>query len=129
MKTNTISATGTNLIVILLGFLAAFLVFMALTGRKVPLLSSDRAVLLAVVIIGMLMCTQGGIGPVSATGAWLHPLSIVGYVLGAAIILIGIAAVFGKLIPPFGSYHQSIAVVAVIATIKVALTTIHRLFL
>ncbi len=129
MKTNTMSASGTNLVVVVLGLLAAFLVFMALTGRKVPLLPSDRAVLLAVVIIGMLMCTQGGIGPLSAIGAWLHPLSIVGYVLGAIIVFIGIAAVFGKLIPPLTSYYQSIIAVAVIAAIKIVLTTIHRVLL
>jgi hypothetical protein len=129
MKANSISASGTNLVVIALGILAALLVFTVLTGRKVPLLSTDRAALLALVVIGMIMCTQGGIGRVTASHAWLHPFSILGYLLGAAIILIGLAALFGKNIPPLISYHQSFTAVALIAAVKLVLTTIHRLFL
>ncbi len=79
MKTNSISTTGGgNLIVIILGIVAALLVFAVLTGRKVPLLSSDRAVLLALVVIGMAICSQGGIGRVAASRAWLHPLPLGG---------------------------------------------------
>jgi hypothetical protein len=129
MKTNAASAGGTNLVVIVLGILVAFLIFMALTGRKVPILSSDRAILLAVVVIGLFICSQVGIGRVSAIGAWWHPLSIVGYVLGAIIVLIGVAALFGRNIPPLTSYYQSIAAVAAIAVLKVIVSTIHRLFL
>ena len=89
MKTSTMSAGGTNLTVIALGILAALLAFAFFTGRKLPLLANDRAALLAFVVIGMLMCAPGGIGRVSANGAWLHPFSIIGYLLGAAIITSG----------------------------------------
>jgi hypothetical protein len=129
MKTTSIDSGINNLAVIALGILAALLVFIVLTGRKVPLLTSDRAALLGLVIIGLVMCTQGGIGRVSASGAWLHPFAIIGYLLGAAIIAIGLAALFGRLIPPLTSYYQSFTTVAVIAGIKLVLTTIHRLFL
>jgi hypothetical protein len=129
MKTNTISSSGTNFMVIALGILAALLVFMVLTGRKVPLLNSDRAALLVLVIMGMAICSQAGIGRVSARGEWLHPFSIVGYILGAAIVLIGIVALFGKYIPPLTSFHQSFTAVVVIAAVKLVLATIHRLFL
>lgn len=129
MKTNAASAGGTNVIVIVLGILAAFLIFMALTGRKVPILSSERAILIAVVVIGLFICSQVGIGRISAIGAWSHPLSIVGYVLGAIIVLIGIAALFGRNIPPLASYYQSVAAVAAIAVLKVIVSTVHRLFL
>ena len=129
MKTNTMSTSGINLAVIALGILAALLIFAVFTGRKVPLLTSDRAALLALVIIGLLMCSQGGIGRVSASGSWLHPFSIIGYVLGAIIIVMGIAALFGKNIPPLTSYYESFTVVAMIAAFKLLLTTIHRFFL
>jgi hypothetical protein len=129
MKTNTMSTSVTNLAVIALGIFAALLVFAVLTGRKLPLLSSDRSALLALVLIGLLMCSQGGIGRVSANHAWLHPFSIIGYVLGVAIIVIGMAALLGKNIHPLTSYYQSFTAVAVIAGIKLVLTTIHRLFL
>jgi hypothetical protein len=48
---------------------------------------------------------------------------------GAAIIAIGIVAVFGKNIPPLTSYYQSFMMVTAIAVVKLVLTTIHRLFL
>lgn len=127
MKANSVSTGGSNLAVIALGILAASLVFAVLTGIKVPLLSSDRAALLALVVIGMSICARAGIGKVAARGEWLHPFSIVGYILGAAIIVIAVVALFGKNIPPLTSYHQSFTVVAVIALIKMVLAGIHRL--
>jgi hypothetical protein len=129
MKSTTMATGNTNLAVIVLGLLAALLVFFVLTGRKVPLLANDRAALLTLVAIGMVMCTQGGIGRVAASGNWLHPFAILGYLLGAAILLIGIAALFGRQVPPLTSYYQSFTAVAVLAGIKLVLTTIHRLFL
>ncbi len=129
MKANPLTTGGSNLVVIVLGILAALLVFAVLTGRKVPLLSTDRAALLALVVIGMFICMQGGIGRVSASGEWPHPFSILGYLLGAAIVLIGIAALFGKNIPPLTSFYQSFTAVTVIAAVKLVLTTFHRLFL
>ena len=129
MKTDSVPTSGTNLIVIVLGILAVLLVFAVLTGRKVPVLSSDRSALLGLVVIGMVICSQAGIGRMAARGEWQHPLSIVGYLLGAVIILIGIAALFGKQIPPLKSYYQSFTAVTVIAVVKLVLTTIHRLFL
>ncbi len=129
MKTNTISLGGVNVVVIVLGVLATALAFMVLTGRKVPLLSTDRAALIAMVVIGMFICSNAGIGRVAASKAWFHPFSIIGYLLGAAILVIGIAAVFGKNIPPLANYYQSFAAVTGIAVLKLVFTTIHRLFL
>ncbi len=126
MKTNTVSTGGVNAVVIALGILAALLVFAVLTGRKVPLLATDRAALLALVVIGMAICMPG-IGRVASRGEWAHPLAIISYVLGGIIILIGLAALFGKQIPPLTSDYQSFVAVVVIAVVKVVLTTIHRL--
>jgi hypothetical protein len=129
MKTNTAATSGINMFVVVLGILAALVAFAVLTGKKAPFLASERAALLAFVVIGMFICSQAGVGQVAARGAWWHPLSIVGYLLGAAIIVIGIAALFGRNIPPLTSYYQSFAAVVVIAVIKLVMTTIHRLFL
>jgi hypothetical protein len=129
MKSNALSTTNTCPVVIVLGVLAVLLVLAVLTGRKVPVLPSERAALLGLVVIGLAICSQAGIGKISASGAWLHPFSILGYLLGAAILLIGFAALFGKNIPPLTSYHQSFIAVTVIAALKVVMTSIHRLFL
>lgn len=129
MKANTISTGGFNPLVILLGTLAVVFVFAVLTDRKIPLLSTDRTALIGLVVIGMAICAQAGIGPMSRTVAWFHPLSIISYLLGAVIVILGFAALFGKLVPPITSYHQAFIVVVGIAVIKIVLTTIHRLFL
>jgi hypothetical protein len=129
MKANSISSSGTSLVMIALGLLATLLIFAVLSGRKIPLVPSERASLLALVTIGMLLCSRGGIGRVAAGGAWLHPFSILGYLLGGVIILIGFAALFGKNIPPLTSYHQSFVAVTAIAVVKLVITTIHQLFL
>jgi len=129
MKTNSLPSGETNLAVIALGILAALLIFAVLTERKLPLLSSDRAAVLVLIVIGMAICSQAGIGRVAANQEWTHPLSMLGYLLGAAIIVIGIATLFGKLIPPITSFHQAFLAVTVIAVAKVILATIHRLFL
>ena len=129
MKISTISTNGINAVVIVLGLMAIALIFAVLTGRKVPVLTTDRTALIGLVVIGMAICAQAGIGPISRTGAWVHPLSIISYLLGAVIIIIGVAAVFGKHIPPLTSYNQSFIVVVGISALKIILTTIHRLFL
>jgi len=51
-----------------LALLAAAVVFIGATGKRVPLLSNVRVDIILLVIIGMTMCTQGGIGRVAATG-------------------------------------------------------------
>ncbi len=129
MKTNALSTSGVNPVVIVLGILAALLIFAVLADRKVPILNTDRAALLGLVVIGLAICSQVGIGRVSASGAWWHAFSIISYLLGAVIVIIGLAALFGKLIPPLASYHQAFIAVVAIAVIKIILTTIHRLFL
>ncbi len=129
MKTNVASASGINPVVILLVILAVGLIYAVLTGKKVPVLSTDRAALIGLVVIGIAICSQVGIGRVSASGAWLHPFSIIGCLLGGVMLIIGLAAVFGKPIPPLTNFHQSFIAVVAIASLNVILTTIHRLFL
>jgi hypothetical protein len=126
MKTASLFPTSINLPAALLGLAAALLVFAVLTDRKLPLLNSDRAALLVLVLIGMAMCTLSGINRVAAAGAWAHPLSILGYLLGAAILVIGLAALFGKVVPPLSSYHQAFLVVALLAAAKVVFSLVHR---
>jgi hypothetical protein len=126
MKTITLSTSGFNPAIAVLGLLAALLVVAVLSGRKLPLLSSDRAALFALIVIGMAICSQGGLGRISATGAWAHPLAILGYLCGAAILLIGLFALFGKPLPPLANFHQAFLAVTVIAVFKVILSTIHR---
>jgi len=113
--------------ILLLALLAAVVVFIGATGRHVPLLSSVRADIILLVIIGMTMCTQGGIGRVTATGQWSHPLSIVGYILGGLILLITLAVFVGWKLPYIQTDQQALIAIAVLIGLKVVNAVTHYL--
>lgn len=127
MTTNVAASEGTGVITVALGIGGALLVFAVLTNRSIPLISSDRVALIALVVIGMAMCAQGGIGRVAAASAWAHPLSIIGYVLGIVILTVAAAAILGRELPLIADSRQAIVAVAVLGAIKVGVTALHQL--
>src|SRR5512134_3940098 len=110
-----------------LALLAAIVVFIGATGKKVPVLSNVRVDIILLVIIGMAMCTRGGIGRVAATGQWSHPLSIVGYVLGGTILLITLAVFVGWKLPFIQNDQQALMAIAILASLKVLNAVTHSL--
>lgn len=88
-------------------------------------LFSDKALLIVVVVIGMIMCTDG-IGQVAARGEWLHPMSIAAYVFGVLVLVIAAAAVFDIKLPLIDSARAALIAVVLLAAAKVALTRLHR---
>ena len=111
--------------IIILALLAAAVVFIGVTGKKVPLLSNARADIILLVIIGMTICTQGGIGRVAATGQWSHPLSIIGYVLGGLILFITLSVFVGWKLPYIQSDQQALLAIAILAALKVVNAFTH----
>ena len=110
-----------------LALLAAAVVYIGMTGRKVPLLSNVRLDIILLVIIGMAICTQGGIGRVAATGEWSHPLSILGYILGGLILLITLAVFGGWKLPYIQNDQQALLAIAMLAGLKVVNAVTHYL--
>src|SRR5512133_1766887 len=126
MKTIAQSAVITPTI-IGLALLAAAIVFIGVTGKKVPMLSNIRVDIILLVIIGMTICTQGGIGRVAATGQWTHPLSIIGYILGGLILLITLAVFVGWKLPFIANDQQALLAIAILASLKVVNAVTHYL--
>jgi len=110
-----------------LALLAAAVVFIGVTGKKVPLLSNIRVDIILLVIIGMTICTQGGIGRIATTGQWSHPLSIVGYILGGLILLITLAVFVGWKLPFIANDQQALLTIAILASLKVVNAVTHYL--
>jgi hypothetical protein len=110
-----------------LALLFAAITFIGATGKKVPLLSNIRVDIILLVIIGMTICTQGGIGRVAATGQWSHPLSIIGYILGGLILIITLAVFVGWKIPFIANDQQALFVIAILASLKVVNAVTHYL--
>lgn len=124
MKTTSVSSP-INLTIILLALLFAAVTYIGVTGKKVPLLSSVRADIVLLVVIGMTICSQGGIGRVAASGQWSHPLSILGYLLGGLILLIALSVFVGWKLPFIQSDQQALLAIAVLASVKVVNALIH----
>ncbi|MFZ6030655.1 MAG: alpha/beta fold hydrolase [Chloroflexota bacterium] len=98
----------------------------AFTGYQ-PLLSNARFDLIVLIVLGMAMCTSGGIGRVAALNAWRHPLAIVGYILGAAILLVAGAVFLSVKLPFIANEQQALLLVAGLIGAKVINSVIHSL--
>jgi hypothetical protein len=113
--------------ILLLAVLFVAVVFIGGTGKKVPLLSNVRLDILLLVILGLAICTQGGIGRISATGQWSHPQAIIGYLLGGLILLVALAAFVGWKLPFIQNEQQALIAVAILAGLKVLNAVTHYL--
>jgi hypothetical protein len=111
--------------VLVLALFAALVVFIGVTGRKVPLLSSLRLDIILVVLLGMAMCTQAGIGRIAATGEWSHPLAIVGYVLGATILIVATSVFLGWKLPFIQNDQQALLAIAILTGLKIVNAVTH----
>jgi len=110
-----------------LALLFAVITFIGVTGKKVPMLSNIRVNIVLLVIIGMTICSQGGIGRVAATGQWSHPLSIIGYLLGGLILIITLAVFVGWKLPYIANDQQALLAIAILASLKVVNAVTHYL--
>ncbi|WKZ37409.1 MAG: hypothetical protein QY332_05630 [Anaerolineales bacterium] len=110
-----------------LAILFGAVTFIGVTGKKIPLLSNVRADIILLVIIGMTICSQGGIGRVAATGEWAHPLSILGYLLGGLILLVTLAVFVGWKLPFIENDQQALLAIAILASIKGVNAVAHYL--
>jgi hypothetical protein len=113
--------------ILILALLAATVVFIGATGKKVPLLSNVRVDIILLVLLGMSICTQAGIGRIAATGQWTHPLAFVGYILGGLILLITLAVFVGWKLPYIQTDQQALIAITVLIGLKVMNAVTHYL--
>lgn len=126
MKTMTQPAVITPTVLVL-ALLAAAVVFIGATGKKVPVLSNVRLDIILLVILGMSICTQAGIGRIAATGQWSHPQAIIGYILGGTILLITLAVFVGWKLPFIQNDQQALIAIAILAGLKIVNAVTHYL--
>ena len=113
--------------ILVLALLFAVVAFIGVTGKKVPLLTNVRLDIVLLAVIGMAICSQGGIGRIAATGQWAHPQAILGYILGGLILLITLAVFVGWRLPYIQTEQQALLAVAVLACLKAANAVMHYL--
>ena len=113
--------------ILLLALLAAAVVFIGATGKRVHILSNARVDIVLLVIIGMTICTQAGIGRIAATGQWTHPLAIVGYLLGGTILIVAASVFVGWKLPFIQNDQQALIAIAILAGLKIVNAVTHYL--
>ncbi len=113
--------------ILVLALLAAAVVFIGATGKKVPILSNVRVDIILLVLLGMAICTQAGIGRIAATGQWSHPLAIVGYILGATILIVATSVFVGWKLPLLQNDQQALIAIAILTGLKIVNAVTHYL--
>ena len=108
-----------------LALLFAIVTFIGFTGKRVPQLSNIRVDIILLVVIGMTICTQGGIGRIAATGQWAHPQAIIGYILGGLILLITLFTFVGWKLPYIVNDQQALLAIAILVGLKVVNAVTH----
>ena len=126
MATNAATSSTNGLITLVLGVLAAGLVFLILTGRDVPIVGNGAGALLTLGIIGIAMCTLSGISSVQSTLGWTHPLTIIGSILGVAALLVVVLPLLGVHFPLVPDTRSAVLALAIIMLIKVGLMGVTR---
>lgn len=96
MQANTISFGAGPAISAGLGVAGAVLVYAVLTDRSPPLVGSDRVAFFALAVIGLAMCSLGGIGQTAVPLGWAHPLTLFGSVLGVLALALAGAVAIGR---------------------------------
>ncbi len=124
MKTNVLPPVITPIIIVLV-VLAVIIVVLGVSGKKVPVLSNIHVEIILLVVIGMAVCQQGGIGRVAATGEWSHPLAILGYLLGGLIIFVAVFAFAGWKIPLNQNDQQALLVIGGLMALKITNSVMH----
>jgi hypothetical protein len=110
-----------------LALLFAAVVFIGYTGKRIPVLSNVRVDIILLIVLGLAICTQGGIGRIAATGLWTHPQAIVGYVLGGLILLITLFTFVGWKMPYIQNDQQALLAIAVLVGLKFVNAVVHYL--
>ena len=110
----------------ILALLAATIAFIGVTDKRIPFLSNARLDIILLVVIGMAICSQCGIGRIAATKQWSHPLSIVGYILGVLILLITLAVFVGWELPFIQTGQQALIAITILVCLKMVNAAVHH---
>jgi hypothetical protein len=127
MNANPAANAFPSLTAHVLGLLAVAAAVAIALGAKLPVITSHRAAILGLLVVGLVICPIGGIGRVAAANAWAHPISILSYLLAALIVVVGGAYMLGKPLPLISGDRAYLLTIAGLIFAKIALTQLHSL--
>lgn len=131
MNAETVVSSRQWIFSIGLALVAAVFVYGVLTNMNVPLVSSVRSALVALVILGFVMCVSGGLSNKVDKGgfSWHSPFVILGFLLGLTAIYVAFAGLTGRSLPFVTGERGAFILLASIIAVQWVLSRVHTLLL
>ena len=107
--------------------LVALFIFAFLTGKKVPLISGDKAAFVILFILGFSMSVLAGIRDAGNFQQMISLVMIPLMVLGALAVLLFIATLIGIKIPLISGYRRAFIAMATIIASKWVIVHLYNL--
>ena len=117
-----------NIISGVVSILVALFIFAFLTGKKVPLISGDKAAFIILFILGFSMSVLAGIRDGENFQQMIPLVMISLMVLGALAVLLFIVTLIGIKIPLISGYRRAFVAMATIIASKWAIVHLYNLF-
>lgn len=108
--------------------LVALFIFAVLTGKKVPLISGDKAAFVTLFILGFSMSVLAGIRDGENFQQMIPLVMISLMVLGALAVLLFIVTLIGIKIPLISGYRRAFVAMATIIASKWVIVHLYNLF-
>lgn len=108
-----------------LALVAAVIVVAVLAGFNERLGIDDTVAFWGLFLVGVALCGAGPLGQGAAYG-WWNPLHIAGYLLGVALVLLGVAVLFEIALPGIATVQAAIVIVAGLMVVKGVLAMFYR---
>jgi hypothetical protein len=125
MSSNMALLNRGNGITSALGLIELILFIVLLTGRKLPLISDESTIFIALAVIGFMMCTFGGMRSIQP-GGWMTWESIVGIMMGILAGMLIITMLFGVKLPYVSGYWDASLILTGLIFIKWVVGLIAR---
>lgn len=128
MSTNTVVRNGRNGLSILLAVVVVGLIAGVVSQWNMPLISGPRSALIALFVLGIVMCAAGGLSSKTERDgfSWLSPFLIVGMLLGATAVYILYAGLSGRELPFVSGEYGAFIALAVVLVAKLVNSRLHN---
>ena len=128
MNMNAPARTGRNTLSIILALAAVGLVIGVLVQWNLPLISGPRRALIALFVLGLVMCAAGGLSSKTERDgfSWSSPFVIIGMLLGLTAVYVFYAGLTGRSLPLVAGEYGAFIALAVIWAAKIVNSRLHN---
>lgn len=128
MNINVPQTGSKNVFSIVLIVAGLLLVAGVIARWNLPLISGPGGALIALGLLGFMMCAIGGLSTkVARSGfSWLSPFVIVGILLGMAAAYVLFAGLTGRTLPYFSGEYGAFLALALLIVVKIVVSRLHN---